>query len=326
MQSVVHNSAYVPPEWILAHGLRPWRLSPAAPRYAAASYDGCCAWAQAFADHAAGLDDVAAIVTVTTCDQMRRAAERLMGDHRRPQPRVISFNLPATWQTPAAQRLYRDELRRLGRWLERCGGIAPSPDRLKEVMIGCQQQRRDLLATLDDLTGRQRAAALGQLHGDPTPDESIGAASIDRRATPVALVGSAIPRYQWWVYDAIEQCGGRVALDATDYGERGLPASFDARLMNEDPFEALAAAYFDGITHVRQRPNTGLYQWLAAQLRVRPVRGLIVRRCLWCDLWHAEIPRLKQWSQLPVLELDLDETDAHQRALSRISAFMEMLA
>jgi hypothetical protein len=62
-------------------------------------------------------------------------------------------------------------------------------------------------------------------------------------------------------------------------------------------------------------------------LAARHVRGIILHRYVWCDLWHAEGQRLKQWSPTPVLELDVgpDDTAAPNRIQGRIEAFLEML-
>ena len=60
--------------------------------------------------------DVSGLVLTTTCDQMRYVAAMLEQRGDRP---VFLLNVPSTWQTPAARRLYLDELRRLGRFLVR---------------------------------------------------------------------------------------------------------------------------------------------------------------------------------------------------------------
>jgi benzoyl-CoA reductase/2-hydroxyglutaryl-CoA dehydratase subunit BcrC/BadD/HgdB len=59
----------------------------------------------------------------------------------------------------------------------------------------------------------------------------------------------------------------------------------------------------------------------------RQLLGLIVRRYLWCDLWHAEVAQLKAWSPVPVLELDVagNEDSGEGRTRGRVEAFLEML-
>ena len=46
-----------------------------------------------------------------------------------PGPPRFLLNVPATWQQPAPRRYYRDELLRLGAFLERLGGRPPPPGR-----------------------------------------------------------------------------------------------------------------------------------------------------------------------------------------------------
>jgi benzoyl-CoA reductase/2-hydroxyglutaryl-CoA dehydratase subunit BcrC/BadD/HgdB len=90
----------------------------------------------------------------------------------------------------------------------------------------------------------------------------------------------------------------------------------------------LADAYFDTIQDIFQRPNSLFYQKLDRALRQSDVKGLIVRRYLWCDQWHAEIYRLKQWSPVPVLDLEIGNSsqDETHRLATRIQSFMEMVS
>ena len=65
----------------------------------------------------------------------------------------------------------------------------------------------------------------------------------------------------------------------------------------------------------------------SAGLAASGARGMILRRYLWCDLWHAESQRLKRWSPVPVLEIDIgpDDDAAPNRVQGRIEAFLETL-
>ncbi len=132
--------------------------------------------------------------------------------------------------------------------------------------------------------------------------------------------------------DLIERAGGRVVLDATETGERTLPAPFRGEQLDADPFEELVAAYFDAIPDVFRRPNDRLYAWIGREVAGRRVRGLLVRRYVWCDLWHAELARLRQESAVPVLEWDVVGEDCaaavttpSTRDTGRLEAFLEML-
>ncbi len=132
-------------------------------------------------------------------------------------------------------------------------------------------------------------------------------------------------------FDLIEQAGGRIVLDATEGGERTLPRRFDAARLSSDPLQELSAAYFDAIPDAFRRPDSGLYEWLDRELAVRQVRGIIFRRYVWCDIWHAELHRLKKRYPVPVLEIDAGtlsgsgEAGASSRVQGRIEAFLEML-
>jgi len=151
----------------------------------------------------------------------------------------------------------------------------------------------------------------------PPPTDSV----------PLALVGGPLPEEDFEILDLIEQAGGRVVLDATEGGERTLPPPFDADRTRADPLGELADAYFLRIPGVFRRPNDPLYEWLRRELAAREVRGILFRRYLWCDLWHAELYRLRQCTRLPVLELEVvcDDSSSQSRTLSRLEAFLEML-
>ena len=116
-------------------------------------------------------------------------------------------------------------------------------------------------------------------------------------------------------------------IDGTEGSERTMRRPFDPSRVAADPLAELADAYFDAIHDPFRRPNDRFYQWLGREVAARNVRGIILRRYLWCDLWHAEFPRLRECTDLPVLEIDVgpDDTSAPNRMQGRIEAFLEML-
>jgi len=155
-----------------------------------------------------------AVVLTTTCDQMRRAAEWLaLGGG----PPVFLMNVPATWQTPASARLYRDELQRLGRFLVRLGGAAPSREHLADTMEAYDARRAALRGALGALGAREASEAIARFDageeaddaalrdlvrgGSPDPPRS-GACEKDREHTYAAgqetrrarLEGPSVPR------------------------------------------------------------------------------------------------------------------------------------
>lgn len=298
MKTIVYFSPMVPPEWIAAHGLRPERppTTMTAPG-SAASRRGVCPCAGSIVDYVMSHPTASGFVFTTTCDQMRYGAALV-----RHQSQVPTFllNVPSTWRSTEARRLYREELERLGRFLAGRGGVAPT----KEV----------LAQTMREFDALRAAAA-------------IGAAADDGDRVPLAVVGGPLLEGDGNLFDLVAQAGGRVVIDASEWGERTLPARFDSRRMADDPLGELASAYFDAMPGAFRRPNTRLYEWLGARLAERPVRGILLWRYVFCDLWRAEWGRLREWSPLPVLDIDVVGGDDGQRGrvLGRMEAFLEML-
>jgi len=127
--------------------------------------------------------------------------------------------------------------------------------------------------------------------------------------------------------ETIENKGGRFVLDATESGERTLPAAVEIDRLQADPIEELVRIYFDSIPDVFQRPNDRLFDWLRDQIAQRRVRGALVRRYVWCDHWHGEMSRLRDELGVPLLEWDAAGNDPRARAgtVGRMEAFLEML-
>jgi len=144
---------------------------------------------------------------------------------------------------------------------------------------------------------------------------------------PLAIVGGPLMRREFDILDLAEQAGGRVVLNATETGERGMCAPFDRRRLKDEPLLELANAYFGGIQDASRRPNSEFYKWLKSKFTDREVRGIIFHRYVWCDMWHAELRRLKDWTDLPVLDIDStgDDETHRQRTANRIHAFLETL-
>lgn len=320
--AVAYVSPFVPPEWIAAHGLRPVRPNLHPPQGLEGGGAGRCPFSESFIERASALLDegaIRAIIATTTCDQMRRGAERLPG------PATFLFNVPHTWQTATAHRSYVEELRRLGRFLTEHGGHEPEAADLVEALRRFDDGRRALLGARDRMGGRAFAEATAAFHergdGRFDPPESSSPA---RSGVPVALVGSPLRADQLDLHDLIEAAGGRVALDATDTGERLFPAPFDRRRLASNPILELADAYFGSIPSVFRRPNRMLYEYLRRELEARDIRAIVVVHCVWCDLWRAEAARIAEWADRPVTTIDLADGDADERRTeTRIQALLE---
>jgi benzoyl-CoA reductase/2-hydroxyglutaryl-CoA dehydratase subunit BcrC/BadD/HgdB len=87
-----------------------------------------------------------------------------------------------------------------------------------------------------------------------------------------------------------------------------------------------AVLYFNHLPDAFRRPNTHLYEWLTRRCAELGVRGILFHHQLWCDTWHAEAQRMKEWLPIPRLSFQTGgESALGAHALSRIQAFMENL-
>jgi benzoyl-CoA reductase/2-hydroxyglutaryl-CoA dehydratase subunit BcrC/BadD/HgdB len=305
MTTVAYTCPFVPAELIAASGLAAMRTMPrGAAKPAMPPSQGICPFARLTVDWTCGEHDADAVILTTSCDQMRRAYEFLAARSRRP---TMLLNVPSTWQTPAARQLYQGELRRMERFLVSIGGTAPTPARLWETMLQYDSAR----ATL------RKASA--------------DAAAADPRATRrLAIVGGPLLPAHADVFHLVHAASAQIVLDATETGEISLPPplalrSTGAPPVPDDPLATLADLYL-AIPSVFKRPNTQLYDYLAEQFAARgPISGIIFHRYLWCDKWHAELQRIRERFNIPVLDLDCDDQPSPQRRATRLAAFLEVL-
>ena len=320
--NVFYSSPWVPVEWIEAHGLQPcgaWfaeDFGRGTPPLSA----GVCSFSEAMLRFAETHHDSAMIFT-TACDQMRRSFDAFGGS----QPaRAFLFNLPATWQSPVALRIYRSEMERLGRFLQAHGGRTPATEDLVKIIERRSQSRKRLLELAPRCSGRQYAEAIARFHWDGSvsvPDHPTPPAS---GAIPLAMVGGPLTASQWGLLQTIEAAGARIVLNATESGERSLLPVFRLENVRDDPIGALARGYFDNCVDVFQRPNTRLYSWLGGRLTARGVRGIVLWVHTGCDLWRAEVQTLRETFRLPVLLLEADAVPGgSSREANRIQAFVE---
>lgn len=289
MNRIIYSSPYVPAEWIEAHGLTPERLMPktVTADCAVDRLEGLCPYARAFLDSILKNRRARGAVITTTCDQMRRGYELLADTGKRD---CFLMNIPKT-RHEAAKGLYKNEILRLGRFLNGLGGKSPSQEKLSSIM----------------------------LKYNPSPKHKSG-------AIPAAIIGGPLMKGDCELFDIIEQFGGFVGLDGTETGSRGEIPPFDKTRIHNDALGELVNAYFYGIPDPSVRPNTDFYDWLKRELKAGEIKGIILRRYLWCDLWHAEFYRIKQETGLPVLEIDVDgDGPLSERTKQRIIAFMEVI-
>ncbi|MDJ0764981.1 MAG: 2-hydroxyacyl-CoA dehydratase family protein [Myxococcota bacterium] len=320
---IAFTSPFVPPEWIAAHGVVPFMFRPQGTADGSGWIEnraGVCAFMRAFVNEAVVDARISGLVIATTCDQMRRAADALAKGCTKP---FFLMHVPATWQTPGAHRYYTAEIIRLGKFLEGLsGGGRPSPTELASVMRHYEAGRSNIAGRLGTMRGSGLTDALNDFFAAgtlPQPQATV------TRGIPVAVVGGPLSRTDCQIFEAIEQNGGAIVLDGTENGERALPLKFDRRRLNEAPLDVLTHAYFSGIPDVFRRPNSALFAWLQQQVQERNVQGMVLARYVWCDCWHAEVHRIKEWLNIPVIDVDVAGSNVTARHLTRIQAFMEAM-
>ncbi len=270
---------------------------------------GVCPYARALAAEAIDDSSLAAVILTTRCDQMRRAVDLIRQAISLP---VFLLNLPKTWHTQQARDLYRQELDRMLRFLVDVGGHMPSDQEIAD-------------ATRRYAAQRQRDCFTDTVEVGANPARVLHAGCSE--SVPLALVGGPLLDEHSGILDTIAGAGGRIALDATEAGERVRPGCIDEAQLAAAPVDELARIYFAEIPDVFQRPHSRLHDWLAGRLSQRGIRGLIVHRYVWCDLWHAEVQRLRDCFDMPVLDLEQgdDNGATESRLATRIQAFMESI-
>jgi benzoyl-CoA reductase/2-hydroxyglutaryl-CoA dehydratase subunit BcrC/BadD/HgdB len=299
---IAYSSPFVPVEWIAAHGLRPWRVVPECVADGATAAGGICPFAHDFVKTVAGralgaADAVAGVVFTATCDQMRRAAE--LAERAAPRLPVFLMHVPATWQNEGAVALYIQELRRMGDFLVRVGGLRPPVEKLVETVMAFDAER-------------QRTVA---------PD-----APAERAGKRIAVVGGPLRAQDQWIFAHLRRAGATVALDATEYGQRSRPGPVDVEKLRTDPLRELARAYFLSIPDAFRRPDAMLHDYLRREIAARNVRGVLLVRCVWCDQWHAQVGRLKETLGVPLVDIDFGPSGADRSRIgSRIDALLEGL-
>jgi len=324
MKSVLYSSPFVPAEWITAHGFQPLRLVPGEQKglHRAESAEGICPFVERFLDEAAQVENCAAVCFTTNCDQMRRAPEWLYGDHLPPS---FLMHVPSTWKSIPAQKLYSSELIRLSDFLSRLGGVPPSEKKLLEVMENYERQRRILRDIKGCISSRDYSEAIMRFNRSGEVVQARRVTEISKGGIPVALLGGPLTAQDLSLFDMVRDAGGVVVLDGTETGDRTLPRPLELRSMCENPYMELIDAYFGSIPDVFRRPNSELYLWMKREFRENDVRGVILVRYVWCDLWKGEIGRIQEWLNIPLLDFDMGGENPVLRNRTRIQAFLEVL-
>lgn len=302
-RTVAYVCPYVPAELVLACGLTPRKVVCGAHAAALPPAEGLCPYVRTFCGGILA-DPPAAAIFTTLCDQMRRGWELLYGDlagaarhaqHGKAAPPTFLLNVPKT-TSPAAGQFFRSELERLLEFLSQAAGRRPSN---AEIAAACRQG-----------IAKGTGCAARTNHQD---------------GIPLALVGGPLMAEDADLRDMLARCDGTIALDATDSGELVLPGPMDPAALAANPLAELARVYF-AIPHPARRPDEAFHRRLREEISARGIRGIIFRRYVWCDTWHAQLGYLREQLGLPVLDLDVgDQPGESARARTRLEAFLEVL-
>ena len=324
MDPIAYTCPFIPAEWIAAHGLEPRRILPESKRriQVIESSEGTCHFLREFINGLILGERVDGIIFSTVCDQMRRAPEILKLQSLLP---VFLLNVPATWQMSESHRLYVSELRRLGYFLVEVGGESPSQSKLSQVMLDYDKTRTALHNARGLLDARAFSEAIANFHRTGELILQEGGRSAVSTGVPVAILGGPLSAQDFILFDIIQKAGGTVVLDGTETGERTMARSFHRQQTRKDPLLELADAYFGHIPDPFRRPNSEFYRWIKQKFLERLVRGVLLIRNVWCDIWHAEVERMRTWLKIPLLDIDLDGEDPALRNRTRIQAFLETL-
>lgn len=289
MKKILFSSQYIPPEWIKAHGFEPIRCIPGHHGIFEESGEGICPYAELFLRNAE-ISPYAAVIFTTRCDQMRRIFEFFQSG----RPKSFLMNIPATWQSITARKLFIDELHRLSRFMLNLGG-----------------HECDIVKLIASFTDKQIKKTAGKT--------STG--------KKIAMMGGPVIESDKELDKLIVTHGGYIALDATEQGEIALPAINPSKLA-ENPFEELVESCFVKTPDIAKRPNTQFYETVGKYIISRRIDAIIIKTYPWCDLWHAEIPRIKERFRLPVLNYTVDINTPPSKDIrlkTRLKAFFEML-
>ena len=267
------------------------------------SGEGECPFMRDFLSEVSTEENIAAVLFTTVCDQMRRAPECLSGVKT---PPLYLMHVPSTWKTIAAQKLYRQEVKRLGNFLVRLGGASPSGEKLHRVMCEFDEKRSILKDKKGSMDPRAYSEAIALFHRTGTVIKKSEKTADIVQGIPVAIIGGPLKLRDFSLFDVIKEAGGRVALDGTETGELTMLRPFHRQHMRADPFTEMVEAYFGHIPGVFRRPNSDLYIWMKREFQATQVKGVILIRSVWCDLWHGEVQRIREWLELPLLDIDLN--------------------
>jgi benzoyl-CoA reductase/2-hydroxyglutaryl-CoA dehydratase subunit BcrC/BadD/HgdB len=292
---------------------------------------------------------VDALVSVNTCDMLRRLPETL---HRHFGLPVFDVYMPRTSESlPHRLAEFRRQLEWLGRELGAFTGRGFDAVRLASG-IGRGNRTRERLRAIDaarlgddPAVGESDILDLVALAGFMDPDRfgvvledvkrmrnltlegrthqrTTPARRHERRSRPLLMMGGSEVAWQdRWLVNLVED-GADIVTDLLHTGTRWFA---DDCGTGGDPMDDLAEYYFTRPDMMR-RPNCAVYTNVRWQIKQYRVSGLVYKTLLYCDPWSFEAVRLRNEIGVPMLTLDGNySTENREQIRTRVEAFMENL-
>lgn len=174
-----------------------------------------------------------------------------------------------------------------------------------------QQMRRDELKRLDAFLSRLAASACpAPLDNRQRPDFAPRPSAAGGHR--VGLLGCTLTETDYTVLQLLQQIG----LDFVLYAAEGPLASQE---------NSLAACSAARPPPIGQRPNASFFTWVRQASQTSELEGWVLLRQPWCDLYHAEVSRLKTATGLPCLDLETGASPSLAAIRTRAEAFAETL-
>lgn len=328
---------YVPPELIEACGFIPVRLAGTGDGTAENEgeklihSDGC-----SFCKECLGLrslkrlphNAVEYLVVPSTCDQMKRQGDKWYHDFNVPTYHLF---VPATWQDPACQEIYWQEIKWLSEELAELSGHKPRAGTLKHI-VNQYNEARKRLSRLGGYLSYQDYFALGHLFFISTVEDFLYYLGEIEKAvarplspkTRLMLVGSPVGVGDTFIQQTLSKYpDADIVCDATCTGKR----AFDINIpLDGDLIANIAAAYFTRPPCIRRRPNNQFYDYIKTLISKYRIDGIIYKTLKFCDLWKYELKRFKDWAGCPTVGIETTCSNAMDaQADKRLSAFLEMV-
>jgi benzoyl-CoA reductase/2-hydroxyglutaryl-CoA dehydratase subunit BcrC/BadD/HgdB len=279
---------------------------------------------------------VDAVLSVNTCDMMRRLPESIERHFNIP---VIQLYMPRTSE-PLPHRVseFRRQLDLLAEGLRAVNGNAIGEQRLESEIAAFNELRAMLRQASDTrrvdsplLSGgtmldlEATAWLLGPVKAVSLIDEVLRMVAArprqEGRRPRLMLGGSMLTEDDRWLLDLVEEKADIVA-DILCTGTRWFAEDVSA---DGAPLDRLARFYFSRPC-MHRRPKTDMYRYAQELVRDFRVQGLVYKTLLYCDPWSFETRRLQEALGIPMLHLDTDySTENREQMRTRVEAFLETL-